>query len=173
MITKVCLICKKEFKSFKASKRKYCSKECYYQAKSIDMQGEKHWNYQKIKKECIVCGTEIICSPSREERTKVCSLKCRYELQHRKRPDEHPNWKGGITINEGRVFLYTPHHPYATQRGYVSEHRLVMEKYLGRYLKPEEVVHHKNRNSKDNRIENLELFKNNKEHLEKTLWKKR
>lgn len=44
------------------------------------------------------------------------------------------------------------------RRGWKLQHRVVMERYLDRKLESTEVVHHKNGNKQDNRIENLELM---------------
>lgn len=83
-------------------------------------------------------------------------------------PQHHGSWKGGRHVDkDGYVYLRTPDHPYANHAGYVREHRLVMEKEIGRYLEPHEVVHHKKKNGPkdDNRIENLQLYDSNAEHL--------
>lgn len=63
-----------------------------------------------------------------------------------------------IKSTHGYNLVYSPSHPNANYSGYVSEHRLVMEKHLNRYLFSYEEIHHKNRNRLDNRIENLMLL---------------
>lgn len=68
------------------------------------------------------------------------------------------NWKGGRHHHTtGYIYAYAPDHPMRTSKGYVMEHRLVMEKHIGRLLTKDEIVHHKNGDRTDNRIENLEL----------------
>ena len=67
------------------------------------------------------------------------------------------NWRGGRTMIGEYVYLGSPNHPNKNSGGYVAEHRLVMEKKIGRYLTSNEEVHHINGIKDDNRIENLEL----------------
>lgn len=71
------------------------------------------------------------------------------------------NWKGGKKINKkGHVLVLRKEHPMADSTGYVLEHRLVMAEHLGRNLKSDEIVHHKNGIKTDNRIENLMIMTN-------------
>lgn len=79
--------------------------------------------------------------------------------------DKAARWKGGRREKEGQyVKVYMPDHPRANQ-GTVFEHVLVMEKHLGRYLNPGEVVHHIDGNKSNNAIENLELKASNAENI--------
>lgn len=64
---------------------------------------------------------------------------------------------GGKYIDDkGYVKLLRPEHP-KNIRGYIYEHRAVMEEYLDRMLQPWETVHHINEIKTDNRVENLFL----------------
>ncbi len=58
---------------------------------------------------------------------------------------------------QGYVRRKVRNHPFADKRGYVPEHRLIMEKHLGRFLLPTEFIHHINQIRDDNRLENLML----------------
>jgi hypothetical protein len=66
----------------------------------------------------------------------------------------------GKTVSMGRGYraIYMPQHPRATASGYIAEHVVVKEASLGRLLRSNESVHHKNGLKWDNRSENLELF---------------
>lgn len=66
---------------------------------------------------------------------------------------------GHKKVNDnGYVMVFAPDHPMAMTSGHVYEHRLVMEKAIGRLLRPDEIVHHINHDRTDNRIENLQLM---------------
>lgn len=71
----------------------------------------------------------------------------------------NPKWRGGVVFDHGRAAVYSPDHPYPNfNHIYVYRYRLVMEKHLGRYLLPTEIVHHKNEDVTDDRLDNLEVM---------------
>lgn len=93
-------------------------------------------------------------------------LLIQYKQGHNTFGENNHFWNGGRWQDDrGYWHIYSPNHPFRTSDGYVLEHRLVMETYLGRYLTKEEVVHHIDKNTSNNKIENLELFSNNNEHV--------
>jgi hypothetical protein len=85
------------------------------------------------------------------------------------KPGEHcgeknNNWKGGLQNDgQGYIRVVAPNHPFAVY-GKIRQHRLVVEKNIGRILKKTEVVHHINAIRDDNRIENLYLFESDYKH---------
>ena len=94
-------------------------------------------------------------------KNKFCSRKCFHSYYSGTR---NSLYKGGRVKNDrGYILIRKLDHPHVKGNGYVYEHRLVLEEYLGRYLLPTEVVHHLNGIKFDNRIENLKIT-NNIEH---------
>jgi hypothetical protein len=139
---------------------------------------------------CVICltkpvkGHRLTCGPS-------CAVKLairNYEASGRKWKTPEPahkwnkedlpnqwgerntNWKGGKKkTHGGYVEVLAPFgYPHPTKHRYVMEHRLVMERHLGRYLEAWEFVHHRNGVKNDNRVENLVLV-TKKTHLGKVV----
>jgi hypothetical protein len=123
----------------------------------------KTWqmNNNKIIQKCPVCNKYYEFSrhlanhksKTNNEYKTFCSKSC--SLTYRQK-DVAMGFKGGRFNSRGYILIMSKNHPFNV-RGYVFEHRLVMEKYLGRYLNKDEQIHHKNGIRNDNRIENLEI----------------
>lgn len=110
-------------------------KPCVDCGKPLKKSTESWPNYYK-KERCIKCHTKRVSSNLNRSGSKP--------------GEKHPCWKGGVGISKGG---YLRQFTSAGKREY--QHRLVMEKYLGRKLKFSEVVHHINGIKTDNRLENL------------------
>ena len=131
---KNCLVCNKEFKTIPALiKRgggKFCSRAC----KSKAQVGFKH-SPQLIKKF-------------------IKTMKAKGIHQG----ERNPNYKNGkYKTYKGYIEVLCRNHPFAC-RNYVKEHRIIVEKVIGRLLTTKETVHHINEIKDDNRIENLMVF---------------
>ncbi len=152
-ILKKCLYCNKEFKvafsEIKVGKGKFCSNTC-----------SGFYRRTGINSFCKICNKPIVIRKNRvsQKEGNFCSYKCK-GIAHSKyfRGEKCANWKGGRGKSRGYICILKPSHPSANGSGYVREHRLVMEKYLGRYLETFEFVHHRNKIKDDNRIENLQI----------------
>jgi hypothetical protein len=144
----ICKVCNKYFYSRPLQtffgKTTYCSAKCRH-------------DDTRLKIRCFKCKKEFYTNKTNNTR-KYCSNKCYYEARSEIYIQEkNPNWKNGTLTKFGYKLIY--------KKGkQVREHRNIIENYLGRKLKKEEVIHHINGIKYDNRIENLKLIKNQSKH---------
>ena len=124
---------------------------------------------------CPDCGKGRWIDPHTNHRP----LRCMSCAGKQRRGEKSPTWKTGRHKDSHgyiRVWLDSTS-PFVKMamgnRNYILEHRLVMAEHLGRCLTSKEKIHHKGikypvdsiENKQDNRIENLELYNGNGEHL--------
>lgn len=102
-----------------------------------------------IGKKCIV-----------KDCSNIITVRGRYCCKHRSRLQRtgtvEPSQKA---INRFQpVILKTGYIRINIEGKRVHQHKYVMEQFIGRKLKPDECVHHINKITTDNRIENLQLM---------------
>jgi len=104
--------------------------------------------------ECESCKTKVEKIRRDGLSAKFCSHKCYAEKR-----EKRGAYKRKIIISK-YYYIYSPEHPNAigTKKLYIAEHRLVMENHIGRFLTKNEVVHHKDENTLNNSIENLQIM---------------
>ena len=159
-INKFCELCGNRliYKSRAEIKRKrFCSRSCRMRWENkygilrpeiYDRKKAHPSKYKNIFRRCDICGKKLkIEEKSHLEKKRFCSCSChmKWEVKYgRLKP-----------INIGRI----------CGRGYVMvgnkfEHRIIMEKKLGRKLKSEEHIHHIDSNRANNAIDNLAILTN-------------
>ncbi len=131
----------------------------------------KAYRVKKIKTICcsVSCASKLKGTAHlRGTITEEVKKKIRKTLKGKYVGKKSSRWNGGRYYHKsGYVCIYSPNHPFKDKDGYVFEHRLVVEKKLGRYLEPKGRVHHLNGIRDDNRAENLELLENDSIHHRK------
>ena len=123
-------------------------KKHYNKGKNNPMWGRHHSEETRRKMSIAGKGRKL----TEIHKTKISEAK---KGKERLRGKDSANWKGGKKMCGGYVLIWKPSHPYSNKGGYVRRSRLVAEQVLGRYLKKEEIVHHKNKERSDDKKYNL------------------
>ena len=134
----------------------------YYQKNRLRIIQQQKKYYQKNKKRILVWTRQWQIKKGilngRGSGNYIRTFKTKIKMSLANKGENNPSWKGGKTIDKrGYILIYSP-------KGYLREHRFVIEKQIGRYLTKKEVAHHINKIKDDNRPQNLMAFKNHSIH---------
>lgn len=142
--TSTCEYCGEVYRP-KAQFQRFCSTTCAGKARPKRYSNpSKRTRIEKWRRECLNCGRTF--DPWNPD-SKYCSRRCKgLALQGLRYRDS----SGYTRI---KVDATTP----GARRGWILEHRYVLQEDLGRPLTETETVHHINGDRSDNRIENLQL----------------
>ncbi len=116
-----------------------------------ESKGTKTHAKKNIIKKCLYCGVQF---NTNRKKARFCSRKC-FWLYNAK----------PFIIKKGYKKILMPNHHRSDGKGYVFEHIVIAESKIGRRLKEKEVVHHIDGNKKNNDPSNIQIFKNNSEHM--------
>ena len=116
--------------------------------------------YTKVN--CGVCDSFMyrLSSNHKKGGQPICSKECKSKVLSS--IDGTIKYKRG-NVGDRHILEKRLNHPNA-RKGWVAQHRLVVEKDIGRLLFEDERVHHINMIADDNNISNLYLCENNSEH---------